>query len=201
MFFGEAMRQIRFAIALVMVLIAALAVDLAVLKSIPAAMNLSTRIGLFGVLPMMNLLAVLLVFVVSSLMDRGEVSFARLAFLFVGGLSSLVVIYLAILEPLLFFDYVELTAGTVQNLLLSPEQRNGVAQGHLSPPLYNFGEGGANPLQALLACASVTPLILVPALLAGWMARGYRMKLLDRQAPSGRTERDVIDEPTERQGP
>ena len=43
--------------------------------------------------------------------------------------------------------------------------------------IYLFGTNGIDPLLALLVFATMTPLLVIPALLAGRAARGYRLRL------------------------
>jgi hypothetical protein len=177
------MRKTLISIAALMTFVAALALDIAVMRAIPTATNLSTRIGLFGVLPMANALAVFLVIVVLNLITRREIAFSQLAFLFVGGIAVLLVVYIGMLAPVAFLEYIDLTAGPLQDLIVTQEQQAQIAQGLSLSPLHAFGMERVNIVQALLACTSVTPLILVPALLAGMATRGYRLKLLSQRAP------------------
>jgi hypothetical protein len=177
------MRNTLISIAALMTLVAVLALDFAVMRAIPAATKLSTRIGLFGVLPMANALAVFLVIVVLNLITRREIAFSRLAFLFVGGIAVLLVVYIAMLAPVSFLEYIDLTAGPLQDLIVTQEQQTQIAQGLSLPPLHAFGMERVNFVQALLACTAVTPLILVPALLAGVATRGYHLKLLSQPTP------------------
>jgi hypothetical protein len=182
---GGAMRQIRISVVVLMVLAAAVAVDLAVLRTISSVTILSTRIGLFGALPMANVLAVYLVFVLSGLSHRGEIALSRFAFLLVGEVAILLVVYVSILAPRLLFDYIELTAGPLQSLMLTDDEKLAIAQGSRLPPLYSFGIGRTNLVQVFLATAAVTPLLLIPSFAAALATRGDRLKLLKRDEVEG----------------
>jgi hypothetical protein len=176
------MRRIRISIIGLMVLVAGLAVDLAVLRAISSVTMLPTRIALLGALPMANALPAYLVVVVSGLANRGEVALSGAAFLFVGGTAILLLVSIANLAPLSFYDYIDLTASPLQDLWqrlwLTEAQRALIARGTMLPPLHAVGTHVVNPIQVLLACAVVTPPLLVPALLAGWATRGHRLKLV-----------------------
>ena len=179
------MRLIWGSIFGLMVLVAALAADYAVLRAVGSVLTLSTRIGLIGVLPMMNLLAVYLVIMVSNLAHRGEIPLSRLAFLLVGGMAILMVVYTSILAPDLFFDYIDITAVPLQNLMLTQAQQAAIVQGQMLAPIYNLGLGTLDVSQIAILCAAVTPLLLVPALVAGWLARGHRLQLRKGHEPAG----------------
>ena len=172
------MRGIRISIAGLMTLPVLFAVDLAVMRAVPSVMELSTRIGLVGSLLAANLLAVYLAIVITGLVQRGAISLSSVAFLIVGGTAVLILVHTAVLAPPFFFEYVELTAGPLQDLWLTQAQKTAIAQGHLLPPIYSLGMGRVNLIQVVLASAVLTPPVLVPALLAGWATRGYRLKLL-----------------------
>jgi hypothetical protein len=45
--------------------------------------------------------------------------------------------------------------------------------------------GGVNLVQVVLASAVLTPPLLIPALFAGWAARGHRLKLLKEAEGEG----------------
>jgi hypothetical protein len=162
-------KRIRISIAGVMGLVALLALDFAL---IPALRNVPTagiRIGLFGELPMVHILAVDLAIVVSGLARRGETSLSGVAFLLFGGTATLLLVAILILAPDLFSMYISNTAGLV------------VLPGQPGPAIYLIGMGGPiKPIEALLAWGAVTPPLLIPALVAGWMTRGSRLKLSKR---------------------
>jgi hypothetical protein len=183
------MRPIRISIIGSMVLVAGLAVDLAVLRAIASVSMLPTRIALLGALPMANALAVYLVVVVSGLANRGEVALSGVAFLFVGGTAILLLVSIANLAPLAFYEYIDLTASPLQDLWqrlwLTQAQRDLIARGTMMPPLHTVGTRFVNPIQGLLACAVVTPPLLVPALLAGWATRGHRLRLVKGHEAAG----------------
>jgi hypothetical protein len=179
------MRLIWTSIIGLMVLIGALAIDIAVFRSVGRVLTLSTRVGLIGVLPMATLLAVYAVVVVSGLVHRGEIPLSRIAFLLVGGMAILMVVYASILAPDLFFDYIDITAVPLQNLTLTQAQQSAIAQGQMLAPIYNLGLGTMNVSLITILCAAVSPLLLVPALFAGWLARGHRLKLCKRDEPKG----------------
>jgi hypothetical protein len=176
------MRRIRISIVGLMVVVAGLAVDLAMLRAISSVETFPTRIALLGALPMANALAVCLVIVASGLANRGEVALSGVTFLFVGGTAILLLVSIANLAPLAFYEYIDLTASPLQDLWqrlwLTQAQRDLIARGTMLPPLHAVGTRVVNPIQALLASAVVTPPLLVPALLAGWATRGHRLKLV-----------------------
>ena len=146
------MRLIRISVLCLIILIVLGALDLAVLRAINAAVTLSARVGLIGSLPMANFLAISVILLAESLIHRGEVKLSRLAFLFVGAAALVVLVYILVLAPELFYEYLEFVSSPSKGTVLG----------------------------RLTAIALVTPLMLVPALLAGWLARGYRVKLLPR---------------------
>ena len=151
------MRLIRISIFCLMALVALGALDLAVLRAIDSTPTLSARVGLLGSLPMANFLAISVMLLAESLIHRGEIPLSRLAFLFVGTAALVVLVYIVVLAPVLFFDYLDLAAGPLKGTVVG----------------------------RLTAIALVTPLMLAPALLAGWLARGYRVKLLPRGERQG----------------
>jgi hypothetical protein len=163
------MRRIRISVAGVMALVAVVALDFAVIPALRQAPTDAIRLGVFGALPMANVLAVYLAIVVSGLARRGEVSLSRLAFLFVGGTATLVVLSIAILAPYVFFRYIHfVTDGLGFNMSL---------------------------LRALLAWATLILTILVPALLAGWLTRGYDLRVLKGPEAENDAGRALLDEP------
>jgi hypothetical protein len=57
--------------------------------------------------------------------------------------------------------------------------------GQTGANLYTFGMNGIDPLRALLVFATITPLLIIPALFAGHAARGYRLRLEKSEARGG----------------
>ena len=149
-----------------MTLVAVVAADYLVLQTIPSVSVLATRIGLFGALPMASIVAVCLALVLSSLLNRGEIRLSGGTFLLVGGLATLLLVHIAILAPQLLYQSVDLI-------------------GSGAPALLGFGLGRVNLIQALLVSVILTPLLLFPALLAGWATRGYRLKLMKSDGSLG----------------
>jgi hypothetical protein len=183
------MRQIRVSITGLMVLVAVVAADFAALRAIASVGIFPTRIVLLGALPMANALAVYLVVVASRLAKHGEVALSGVAFLLVGGTAILLLVSIANLAPLAFYDYIDLTASPLQDLChrlwLTQAQRDLIARGTMMPPLRTVGTRFVHPIQALLAGAVVTPPLLIPALLAGWATRGHRLKLVKGREAAG----------------
>ncbi len=106
---------------------------------------------LFGAMPMADVLAVLLTTTVGRLRRRGEAPFSHVIFLLSGGMALILFVYLFHLRPDFFYKYVLNTAGRL---------------------------GGENRLlDVFLVWLALSVPILVPALLAGWATRGYRLKL------------------------
>jgi hypothetical protein len=185
------MKLIQMSIVGMLVLVGVMACDIAVLRLIQTVPTLSGRVGRFGVLPMSNLLALFLVLVVVGLVNRGEVALARVAFLFVGGTALVLVVSIAILAPVFFFEYIELTAGPLQELLLTQSQKNDIAAGRMLPPINGSFLGG------LLAWIVVTPLLLFPAIFAAWSSRRYRLKLVAKRESSDVRGTESTAEPRE----
>jgi hypothetical protein len=122
---------------------------------------------------MADVLAVCLAIVVSSLVRRGEAPLSQIMFLFAGGAAILLLVSIANLAPKLLFTYLNNTAGL------------GMRSSPNVSPAFGFGIGR-------LSLALTTPL-LIPALLAGWMARGYRLKLLKGPQAEGDAGRALTD--------
>jgi hypothetical protein len=147
-------------------LVALFAVDFAVVPGITSVPNPLTRIGLFGALPMVHGLAFYLVLLGARLRRQGEIGIPSGVFLLVGGVGVLVLGLIASIAPEVLNFYVDNTAG----LWTRP--------GQTVADVYHFGmHGTIDPLLALLVFAIITPLLVIPALLAGRAARGYRLRL------------------------
>ena len=141
------MTRLRITVSGLMIIIAVIARDFAVLV---LARGIGNR-GLFAAMPMADVLAVLLATTVGRLRRRGEAPLSHVVFLLAGGIALIFFIYLFHLRPDLFYEYVVNTI---------------------------WRRGGGNPLvKGLLVWLAVSVTILVPALFAGWAARGYRLKL------------------------
>lgn len=171
------MKRIRISIAGLMALVALVAIDFAMIPAFSQVAMLATRIALFGVLPMAHLLVIDLAIVVSSLERRGEVALSRVTFQLFGGTAIVLVLTMADLAPRLFMMYISNTVG----FWVTPGRQIG--------DIYRFAMGGISWTQAFLAWGAVTPPLLVPAVLAGWVTRGYRLKLLnplEAESDSGR---------------
>ena len=163
---GNAVRGFRITVGGLMGLVALFAVDFAVVPGITRVPHGPTRIGLFGALPMVHGLLIYLVVLGARLRRQGEIGLSSSAFLLVGGIAVVVLVVVASVAPGLLNIYVDCTAG----LWIRPGQN--IAD------IYRFGMGRIDPLLAGLVCVTVTPLLVVPALLAGRAGRGYRLKLL-----------------------
>jgi hypothetical protein len=148
-----------------MALVALFAVDFAVVPGITSIPHSLTRIGLFGALPMVHGLAFYLVLLWARLRRQGEIGLPSGVFLVVGGVGVFVLGLIAGVAPQVLNLYVDNTAG----LWTRP--------GQTVSDIYRFGIDGIDPLLALLVFATITPLLVIPALLAGHAARGYRLKL------------------------
>ncbi len=159
------MNGLRFTTAGLMGLVALLVVDLVVGPGIGRVPNALTRIGLFGALPMGHGLAFYLVLLGARLRRRGEIGLPSGVFLLVGGVGVLVLGLIASVAPQLLDFYVDITAG----LWIRPGQNVSA--------IYYFGVDGIDPLLALLVFATMTPPLVIPALLAARAARGYRLRL------------------------
>jgi Kef-type K+ transport system membrane component KefB len=156
-----------------MAFVGLLAIDFATLVALPPARDEAIRIGILGAIPMADVLAICLVIVVSNLVRRGEVSLSRVMFLFFGGTAVLLLVGIANLAPKLLFAYLNNTAG--YGMRSSPNDIRA----------FIFGIGS-------LTLALTSPL-LFPALFAGWMTRGYRLKLLKGPPAEGDAERALTD--------
>jgi hypothetical protein len=155
-----------------MTTVAVVAVDLVMLSLLSRAQFVPLRSGIFGALPMANVLAAYLATTIGCLRRRGEVPLSRVMFLLFGGMALVMVIYVVHLAPLLVVNYLNNTAG------LWERQR---------------GPGNvlAGLVEVVLVLAAVTVPILVPALVAAWAVRGYRLKLVHgTDAPGQKPSRD-----------
>jgi hypothetical protein len=157
--------ELKFTTGGLMWLVALVALDFVVMPGITRIPNPLTRIGLFGALPMVHGLAVYLVLLWPRLRRQGEIGLPSGVFLLVGGVGVLVLALIAGVAPQVLILYVDNTAG----LWTRPGQT--VAN------IYLFGIDGFDPLLSLLVFATITPLLVIPALLAGRAARGYRLRL------------------------
>jgi hypothetical protein len=163
--------------ALVAVVAILIVIDLEVSRDLESVPTAAARIGVFGALPMAHVLAVYLVIVVSSLKRQGEVALSRFVFVLTGGTAILSFIAVVDLAPQVFTNYVSATA-----LLWERSGRS-------FNSVMRFGIGGIGLTEAVIVCGIVTPLLLLPSLLGGWMTRGYRLKLLkgsEEESESGR---------------
>ncbi len=159
------MNGLRFTTGGLMGLVALFAVDFAIVPGITRVSNPMTRIGLFGALPMVHGLAFYLVLLGARLRRQGEIGLPGGVFLLAGGVGVLVLGLIASVAPQVLYLYVDNTVGFWT--------RPGQAVGSI----YFFGINGIDPLLALLVFATITPLLVIPALLAGRAARGYRLRL------------------------
>jgi hypothetical protein len=156
---------LKFTTGGLMGLVALFAVDFTVVTGITRVGIPLTRIGLFGALPMVHGLAFYLVLLGARLRRQGEIGLPSGVFLLVGGVGVLVLGLISSVAPQVLHLYVDNTAG----LWIRPGQT--VAN------IYLFGTNGIDPLLVLLVSATITPLLVIPALLAGRAARGYRLRL------------------------
>jgi hypothetical protein len=170
-------------ILFVAVFAALLAIDLGVSRTLGNVTTVAARIGIFGALPMAHVLGLGLVIVFAGLARRGEVGLSGLAFVLTGGASILLLVVIADVAPVLFMSYIGDTAG----LWVRPGQN--------VPAVSFFGLGRIELIECLVVCAAVTPLILVPALLAAWMTRGYRLILLKGREAASDPGRALVGEP------
>jgi hypothetical protein len=102
-----------------MVFIAILAIDMAVMRGLGHVLNPTARAGIWGVLPMADLLVVYLAIVVTRLVRRGEVALSGVAFLVFGGAALLLVLGVANLSPTLFWGYLNKTPYFVGKVTLA----------------------------------------------------------------------------------
>ncbi len=160
------MNRLKFTTGGLMGLVALFAVDFAVVPGITRVPNSLTRIGLFGALPMVHGLAFYLVLLGARLRRQGEIGLPSGVFLVVGGALVLVLGLIAGVAPQVLNFYVDNMAG----LWIRP--------GQTVADIYLFGMNRMiDPLRALLVFATITPLLVIPALLAGRAARGYWLRL------------------------
>jgi hypothetical protein len=167
--------ELKFTTGGLMWLVALVGLDFVVMPGITRIPNPLTRIGLFGALPMVHGLACYLVLLGARLRRQGEIGLPSGVFLFVGGVGVLVLGLIASIAPQVLNLYVDNTAG----LWIRP--------GRTVADIYLFGMNGTiEPLLALLVFATITPLLVIPALLAGRATRGYRLRL-EKSDDRGRT--------------
>jgi hypothetical protein len=141
------MNRLRITFKWLMLIIAVIAVDLAVL---PFLRGPGKRV-LFGALPAVDVLAVLLATTVARLRHRGEAPLSHVMFLLAGGIALIFHVYLVQLRPDFVSEFVSMIAG----------RRRG---GNIVVDLLRFW-------------LAVNALILVPALFVGWAAHDYRLKI------------------------
>lgn len=141
------MTRLRITVSCLMIIVAVIAVDFAVLR----LMRGTGHKALLGAMPMADVLAVFLATTVGRLRRRGEAPLSHVMFLLAGGMALISFVYLGHLRPDLVYEYV-----------LNIIWRRG---------------GGNPLVKGLLGWLSVNVLILVPALFVGWATRGYRLRL------------------------
>jgi hypothetical protein len=156
---------LKFTTVGLMGLAALFAVDFVVVPGITRVPYPLIRIGLFGALPMVHGLAFYLVLLGVQLWRRGEVGLPSGVFLLAGGVGVLVHGLIASGAPQVLMHYVDNAAG----LWTTP--------GQSGANIYTFGMNEIDPPLALLVFATITPLLVIPALFAGCAARGYRLRL------------------------
>jgi hypothetical protein len=165
---------LKFTTGGLMGLVALLAVDFALVPGMTRVGNAETRIGLFGALPMVHGLVFYLVLLRARLRRQGEIGLPGGVFLLVGGVGVLVLVLIASVAPKVLHLYVDNTAG----LWIRP--------GQTVADIYLFGLNGTiDPLRALLVFATITPLLVIPTLVAGRAARGYCLGLEKSDARAG----------------
>jgi hypothetical protein len=162
-----------------------LTLDLVVNRTLANVMTVAARIAIFGALPMAHVLVLSLVIMFARLARPGELALSGLAFVLTGGTVTLLLVAFADLAPVLFMSYIGDTAG----LWVRPGQN--------VPAVMFFGLRRIELIEGLVVCAAVTPLILVPALLAAWMTRGHRLRVVTVREAESDTGRAVADEPRE----
>ena len=155
------MTRLRITVSCLMIIVAVIAVDFAVL----VAMRLAGNRSLAGAMPVADVLAVLLATTVGRLRSRGEAPLSHVMFLLAGGMELIFFVYLVHLRPELLYEYV----------------LNTVWRRQADIPWSTFSWVGSRSV-----CS-----ILVPALFVGWAARGYRLKLTTchRRSERGREPR------------
>ena len=183
------MKRIRISIAGLMVVVAVLAIDFSLIPGIRHVPILATRIGFLGALPMAHVLALYLAIVISNIERRGEVALSRVMFLLFGGTALLLLVAIAELAPLLFMTYISTTAGLFWTL-----GGKAIVAGSF------LGLSGNGLLDILLNCVAVTLPLLVPALIAGWMTRGARLRVVKGPEATGDAGRALTAEPRNSEG-
>jgi hypothetical protein len=152
------MRAFRVSVAGAMLAIALLAIDCAVVGALKWLSDLDLRVAYLAALPMANLSAAGLAFAASRLARRGEVALPLVTFALVGGVAVLAFIATATLAPYFFFEYLDLIVGFYRGPRMSW-------------------------IAVLLGYGAMTPPLLIPPLLGGWLTRGYRLRLV--RGPEG----------------
>ena len=142
------MTRLRIAVSCLMIIVAAIAVDLAVLRLLR---GFGIR-ALLGALPMADVLAVLLATTVGRLRRRGEVPLSHVMFLLVGGMTLIFFVYFINLGPDIVYEHVQTAVWR-----------------RIDGPLL---------VNVLLVWLAFSVPMLVPALIVGWATRGYRLKLM-----------------------
>ena len=100
------MTRFRITVSCLMIIVAVIAVDLAVLLLLRGGNR-----GLFRAMPMADVLAVLLATTVGRLRRRGEAPFSQVMFLLAGGMALIFFVYVFHLRPDLVYEYLLYTAG------------------------------------------------------------------------------------------
>jgi hypothetical protein len=164
-------KRIRIPVSSLMVLVACAAIDFVLIRAFRNVQSENARTGLFGALPMAHVLAVYLAIVVSNLVRPGEVTLSKFAFLVCGGTGILILMAFFSLAPTPFFTFINYTEG----LLLPSGQNASTTPGAAAGPALFIRA----ILRWALIWADLTLPVLVAALLAGWLTRGYRLNVLD----------------------
>src|SRR5262249_39655187 len=120
---------------------------------------------------------------------RGEVALSRVMFLLFGGTAILFLVAFAELAPVLFMTYIGNTAGLFWTLGGKP-----IVAGSF------LGLSGNGLLDILLDWVAVTLPLLVPALLAGWVTRGARLRVVQGPEAAGDARRAWTTEPRNSEG-
>jgi hypothetical protein len=158
-------KGLKFTTGGLMWVVALFAVDFGVVPGITRVANPLARIGLFGALPMVHGLAFYLVLLGARLRRQGEIGLPAGVFLLVGGVGVFVLGIIAGARAQVLHVYVDNTAGVWTR------------PGQTVSEIYQFGLNGIDPVLALLVFATITPLLVIPALLVAATVQGYRLRL------------------------
>ena len=174
-----ALRRLRISITCLMVLVALIAVDIAVLRAAAPSGTPPRHIWLFGILPVENLLAVYLIVAVLSLRKRGDVALVRFV---------RICRWHGNLAPALRCHTGPISSTGTKTSRRAPEEALAVTKSTACRRSRRFPGGPPGIMMAiirlillLVSAAVVIFPVLLPALLAAWATRGRPLETREKR--------------------